>query len=419
MHIVYVTSELGERNSPSKGGLASFVANISLIMKAKGHEVCVILVTTKEEEKIYDLNVPFINVFVPKVEWDEYDAITKLLYPNSLAESERNRKLMVDIRKAELVKQKIKEIDLSNKIDIVQFANLGGYSLVMDNTIPYVVRISGYANILEVGAEKIKGSIEFDNNPIRSKDVLEVRALKKAPYTISPSNLCAEIGEKGLGLNPKVIESPFFMSEAINFEVYNNVLKEKKYIFFYGKLNINKGVHVIADLAEEFLMNNRNMYIVMAGSDRYITIDGRKILGSDYVYSKAGKYKERIIYLGQISRENLQGVISKAKLVLLPSRIDNLPNTCIETMAQGQIVVGTDGASFEQLIINNINGFLGERDNAHSFLEKINLALSLSKDESEKMKKAAKHTIERLSPEKIYEDYISYYSFVKKEWYDF
>lgn len=416
MHIVYVTSELSEKNLPSKGGLASFVANISSIMKTKGHKVSVILVTTKEENRAYNIDVPVFNVFVPKEEWDEYDAVTKMLYPNSIEECDTNRKIIVDIRKSELVKKKIKEIDYVDKIDIVHFANLGGYSLVMDYSIPYVVRISGYGNICEEGAAKINGSIEFTDNPIRPKDVIEIRALKRAPFTISPSKLCAEIGKNGLGLNPKVIESPYYPYDEKNLEIYNSVLKGKDYILFYGKMTINKGIHIISEIADNFLENNPNMYIVMAGSDRYITIDGNTLLGSEYVYSKVEKHKERIIYLGQVSRENLQGIISKAKLVVLPSRMDNLPNTCIESMAQGQIVVGTEGASYEQLIVNKENGFLAERDNAESFLQAINLALELSEDEKIRVKKAAKNTIERLSPEKIYEQYISYYSFIIKDW---
>ena len=151
MHIVYVTSELCGMKSVSKGGLASFVSNISYIMKEKGHSVEIILVTTKEDDQCYDLPVPVVNVFVPKVEWDEYYYVTQRFCVENNNDSDSLRKFIVDIRKAELVKQKLLEIDSKSKIDIVHFSNLGGYSLLMDHSIPYVVRISGFGNIIEEG----------------------------------------------------------------------------------------------------------------------------------------------------------------------------------------------------------------------------------------------------------------------------
>ncbi len=45
-------------------------------------------------------------------------------------------------------------------------------------------------------------------------------------------------------------------------------------------------------------------------------------------------------------------------VLFLPSRIDNLTNTCIESMALGKVVIGTQGAIFEQLIEDGVNCFL-------------------------------------------------------------
>jgi glycosyltransferase involved in cell wall biosynthesis len=44
--------------------------------------------------------------------------------------------------------------------------------------------------------------------------------------------------------------------------------------------------------------------------------------------------------------------------VVLPSLVDNLPNACLEAMALGKPVIGTSGASFEELLTDGISGFL-------------------------------------------------------------
>src|ERR1051326_7456438 len=47
--------------------------------------------------------------------------------------------------------------------------------------------------------------------------------------------------------------------------------------------------------------------------------------------------------------------------VVLPSLIDNLPNSCLEAMGLGRVVIGTKGTSFEELITDEANGFLIEQ----------------------------------------------------------
>ena len=47
----------------------------------------------------------------------------------------------------------------------------------------------------------------------------------------------------------------------------------------------------------------------------------------------------------------------------LPSKVDNLPNTCLEAMALKRVVIGSrTAASFDQLISDGVNGFPGFAD---------------------------------------------------------
>ncbi len=94
---------------------------------------------------------------------------------------------------------------------------------------------------------------------------------------------------------------------------------------------------------------------------------------------------------------------------VLPSRVDNLPNSCIEAMSLGNIVIGTYGASFEQLIRNKDNGLLIKRDSSAAFIKAIDWLMNLSENERIAMGKRAADSIIRLSPEKIYDEMITFY----------
>ena len=88
-------------------------------------------------------------------------------------------------------------------------------------------------------------------------------------------------------------------------------------------------------------------------------------------------------------------------------------------MAMGKIVIGTRGASFEQLIDDGKNGFLGERDNADSFYRCVEKVLGLSDEEKCEIERNAKATVKRLEPDAVYENFTQYYQkviagFVKK-----
>ncbi len=66
----------------------------------------------------------------------------------------------------------------------------------------------------------------------------------------------------------------------------------------------------------------------------------------------------RLVLIDNLPHRQLYPIIAAARLVVLPSLVDNLPNACLEAMGLGTAVIGTTGASFEELITDGVNGFL-------------------------------------------------------------
>ncbi|MDE7322314.1 MAG: glycosyltransferase family 4 protein [Lachnospiraceae bacterium] len=196
--------------------------------------------------------------------------------------------------------------------------------------------------------------------------------------------------------NVKVIETPFINDvQEYDSQFYDSCLKGKKYVLFFGSLYAEKGILVIAEILEKFLGNNPDYYFVFIGNAG--SIKGES--ATKILQNKAGKYSDRIIISNALGHKQLYPVIDKADFVVLPSLMENLSNACIEAMYFERIVIGTDGASFEQLITHGKNGFLCRIGDSQDLLEKMQMAVLTGEDQKKEMGILARKRIDKLKPE--------------------
>lgn len=416
MHLVIVTCELATANHTAYG-LASFTANLARLFRGKGHKVTVVVAATKDENLIFDEDIAVKATYIEKKIWDEYDEIGRMGAILTGSNRNENRKFIVNYYKSKQVKNVIEEIKAREKIDIIHVCNVCSLSLGFGQDIPYVVRISSYQNMWD-GADLPEGCIDYDKNPLSINNKLEIYTLKRARYVISPSNFMAEMTRQEIGIDPVIIESPFTLNEnGWDYKVYDSLVKGKNYIIHYGRLSYCKGTHIVAGIAREILRKYPDLTIVLAGN--YIEMAneyGEKVKAYELVRECAGEYSDRVIYAGCLTREQLYPLIQNANLCLLPSRIENLSNACIEALAMNKIVIATEGVSFEQLIENRVNGFLCKRDDPSSFLQAVEEALAMEEDARKKMEAEASKRIAQLAPDVIYEKYLAFYQKVIGEW---
>ncbi|MBD5521763.1 MAG: glycosyltransferase family 4 protein [Lachnospiraceae bacterium] len=417
MHIVIVTTELAAINH-SSGGLASFSANLARIFKKNGHTVSIILATTKKENIIFDKDIDLYEIFVEKSLWDKFERIAGIGASITNEEKDEIRRFFMNLYKSWRVRKVIDKIEKKKRIDIVHFCNLGALSLFADKRIPYVVRISGFLNMCNGGANQLNGNISFEDNKLSVRHRLEYFALKRAKHVISPSYFLAEIAKKNLRIRPVVIESPFVLNRADwDYSVYDALLREKRYIIHYGSLKYLKGTHIVAQMAHTILDAHSDILIVLAGADsEMFDEEGGKIKAHEFVKKAAKEHSNRVLYVGCLVREQLYPLIQNAQVCLLPSRIENLSNACIEAMAMGRIVIGTNKASFEQLIDDGVSGYLCERDNPLSYLQAVDRALNMCEEEKQMMSEKAVERIKKLAPDVVYKKYLKYYQKVIRNW---
>ena len=168
-------------------------------------------------------------------------------------------------------------------------------------------------------------------------------------------------------------------------------LKDKQYILFLGRLSIEKGIYVIDEIIYRILKQYPNLYFVFAG---LITVnDGKRI--DEQIKRSAAEYKERVVFSGVVPRGELVYLIQNADFVVMPSVRDNFPNACAEAMDEGKLIIGTDGSSLEQFIIDGYNGLLAKPDDAESLYQKIAQAMSMDQTNKHKIESNAKEWVKR------------------------
>ncbi len=288
----------------------------------------------------------------------------------------------------------IKVFNNEKPFDILQYPNLQFCGLIpaFFLKIPYTVRISSYAPLWN----KLLGR---ENMPdYKLIEFLEKVFIKRAPFVFAPSKRIAVILKEEIGVhNIKIIPTPFFIDvNDWDYSIYNENLKGKPYIlYFSGLLAGHKGSQILANALPEVFKRQKNISAVFIGKNFYYQ-NGMMI---DFIKASCKKFLNRIVFLPQMNHSHLYPIISKAKLVVLPSLIDNLPNACLESMGLGAVVIATRNTSFEEIITDGENGFLTEPGNSKHLAEKIIETLSIDSKSMDHIKNNARKAIYKYSPE--------------------
>jgi glycosyltransferase involved in cell wall biosynthesis len=389
MRIAFITPEyITEKNFD--GGLANHLGRVCPMLVERGHQV-IVIVASDEDGTFFKDGVEIHRVIVPSSGGPYW--LHGLTF-------KRFREAKQWIRQSWALNQTFASVHRNNRIDIVQYSSYMATGLYRLKSVPSVIRLSSYERLLQQ-AYSLPESL---NN--RFKIYLEKKSLIQADAIFGPSNLVADAVMNDIGVKVQLIEPPF-PDQLTNGDEkpFQDLLAGKKYLLFFGTVGINKGVPSIAEIIFPLLTTHPDLFFVFIGKD------GGYLNHSmmEYVWKKAGSARGRVLYLGQMPQSQLYPILVGATAVVLPSRIDNLPNTCIEAMACNQIVIGTRGASFEQLIDDTVSGFLVSIDSPAELLSGINKALSLSSFKRLSVGIEAGRRISQLNPDIAVTNLISFY----------
>lgn len=373
MNIIFVANRYVP-NGKATQGFTAYLNRITKALKQRGHNIVIVACGNSTKQYTNDDN---IDIYIENVKYKSF-------------EYKPFERVYNDYYMSFVVNKRIRKLCKEKQFDIIQFTSLSALSLLYYGRIPAIMRLSSYAKIAYQTHQTLDESDE------KMISFLERKASMRCQGIFAPCKNTAVEFSKDIKRKVYIIESPFYNDVTeCDQTIYQEKLRGKKYALFFGKLYVEKGIIEIAKILSTFLKCNSEYYFVFCG-------ETSTVLGKDarkFIKECNEPFLDRIIFIDALSHENLYPIISHAQFVTLPSLMENLSNACIEAMAFGKLVIGTDGASFEQLINDGQNGLLCRIGDPKSLLLKMNQAAKMDINQKEVIEQNAIRRIELLKPE--------------------
>jgi glycosyltransferase involved in cell wall biosynthesis len=234
---------------------------------------------------------------------------------------------------------------------------------------------------------------------VRKADIVLCSSLEQigirgaCAYSSCSKYLAAEAREKlrlrrPIQVIPNGIDVQLFdASEQIDFRRKYDLPVGKPVIFFSGRMERRKGIHLCREIVNSILMRH-DVAFVFAGQDLFDYMS--KTLLPEW---QSRDFKGSVHYLGKLDLVDVRSCLRQADIFLLPSLWENCPYSCLEAMAAGCAIVGSDQGGVPELIQDGKNGLLARSENPDSFIQCLDRLIE-DKSLRQRLGAAARRTIE-------------------------
>jgi glycosyltransferase involved in cell wall biosynthesis len=404
MRIAFITSEFVTEENFS-GGLANYLSRIVVALREAGHEVLVLTRSTKSgtvEYRAIQVHrvVPTWGIFAG-VKLDGFDRFAPKAFYGQYQDLKAAWCLWRHWRKLRAC---------GEKFDIVQIANVCAVGLFFrrESPVAIVARLSSYRPVWDrLALPKIKWSD-------RLRWFLESSSIRGRRHIYAPSRYVSELWLKHEGVTGvKVIPTPFVPPAGPSDPTLLREIGEgMPYLLFFGRMNGLKGVNLLADALPAVLTRHPDWRAIFLGNDGAAPGGGSM---QAYVRDRLAGFGDRVIIRNAVPSAQLLPVVAAARLVVLPSLADNIPNAGLESIFMGRPIMAFRGSCFEEMIEDGHTGFLVNEPTAAALADALNITLSLPATRLEEVGHNARISSHRWHPDSILPQVLSYYAEVLAE----
>lgn len=393
MKLLFITPEYPTLNSP-EGGLANYVRKISVQLHKAGHTVNVL--TFGDPKAIYiDCGIQIYYLRRIKI-------LPSIFYRTRLSKFLTLINSIIACIQVAFHVYLLLPKDYS-LIQVSSYQYLGLFLFPVFFRCPIICRISSLNHLLRHALAQPNTIFDI------CQDKLELLQIKLATKKFAPSQFIVTACQKkqlAVDLLRTPIES--IGSTKLDYSIYRQSLKDKSYLLIFGTLNRVKGTDLLAKPISIICKRYPKIHFVFVGRDDGIPGFSRT---SDYLYQLNPKHASHLHFISPLPKTMLYPLIKQAQAVIIPSRVDNYPNACLETMQLGTPIIASTDSSLDELVLDRQNGLLfrnGDEDDLSKTLIKF---LKLPKSTTSAMKKANHFLYRQIINQDRFGQLLKYYQY--------
>lgn len=416
MRIWLLTSELPHEFA---GGIAQYIENVARLFAAEGHEVVVIARTDTPYNRSVGSGVSVIQVTPGYARLGDAPRDcpvddTHPAYPfNILAYWPA-----LSYQMAEEMWALLKRLPPPDIIESQEYAALPYYLLQRRLTertplreAPVVVHL--HSPSFELARHNQEPRYRFPEYWIGQMEKFCVTA---ADALLAPSMFMAQCIQQRLqrALDITCIPLPFLASAspALNSEEGDERTRE---ILYVGRLELRKGVLPLVKACAQLWADSLDFRLTLVGGDTDF-VPKSTTVGS-FIRQRYARWIDsgHLRLAGRLDRTTVLAKMRGASAVVIPSVWENFPNTCMEAMGVGQVVLASvAGGQAEMIRKDGENGFLFDWTVSGDFERQLRVVLGLTKQERKQIGQQAHQRIYDLcNPESIIRRRIQHFQMVR------
>jgi glycosyltransferase involved in cell wall biosynthesis len=275
------------------------------------------------------------------------------------------------------------------RFDVLEMPECGAEGLLINLLIdiPTVVRFHSPSRL-------IMPFYDVRQSDVRMCSWLEQCAIRSASALSSCSNFLAGEVSARMGIHrpvtviPNGIDLQLFDREcSVDVAAKYGIPKGKVTIFFAGRIERRKGVHLCGAIAASIL-RDYDVAFVFAGEDLFGYMCNTLLPAL-----KDMPLKGSLHYAGKLNQLEIRSCLRAFDIFLLPSIWENCPYSCLEAMAAGRAIVASSQGGVPELIEHGINGLLALCEDTESFIQQLRMLIREPELRC-RLGKAARRTIE-------------------------
>lgn len=173
-------------------------------------------------------------------------------------------------------------------------------------------------------------------------------------------------------------------------------------IVYFGRLEVRKGVIPLFEACSHLWDAGIDFKLTAIGGDTWYHLQGCNV--KEYLREKYHKYihEGRLIISNPLKQPELYERISKAWCVVIPSLWENFPNTCLESMLLGKVILASADVGHAEMLqtSDRQGGFIFDWKIPGDFANKLKQILNISITENLELGKKARALISDISGHK-------------------